>query len=533
LKKSVLIVFPFLVGLILLVYSWYSSYPLSINSVNDYVFNHVSISYWIALPLVLGSLYFAAMSVKSRVLKWIVTVTMVIMMFSLPYFYYMLPGSDSHQFRGLTEYYIKTSDLKPVKPYHEYYEWPLFFLLEKTATSLTGLTLQQFEFILYAVIGLLLATALFKYSSNNGEERSFVAVLSFFIAMYYFLNYQNVPFSLSLAFLFVLFMLEKSIYNGNHSGYTKTVITLIIFTSMTFTHLFVPLFFVLYLLVKYALTRNRREFTLFLATGAIYLAVQIFQAPVSFEENLRVLMKYANPEYGSLLQQTLAPVSFQIDIVAQLFSRIVVLSAIAICVYGFILLWSRKQLTSVDKAIFISGATYSAIGFAVPILGSRAIAVTFIPVTLGAAYLFRNKHKKVVEGLFLVLLVLFLFIPFHISFDDSQIVFQTKEAYTTENFMIDHYNWNNSNLVLGHFRVIGYLNARQKGSTYFDSDSSDLFPRAIKYDCMVFTVGLEKSLLRHNVTMEESITKRKLDLVYSNGASNIAVSSVPREIGQQ
>ena len=110
-EKDKLLIIPFFVGLMLMVYSWYLSFPLSVNSVGDSIFNHISILYWFSVPLLLTSMFLMAISFKNKYWKWIMTVGFVIVLYSLSYFYYTMPTSDSAYFRGLTENFIRTNNL--------------------------------------------------------------------------------------------------------------------------------------------------------------------------------------------------------------------------------------------------------------------------------------------------------------------------------------------------------------------------------------------------------------------------------------
>jgi len=156
LEKNKLLLLPFFIGLILMIYSWYLSYPLSINSPDDFVFNHVSILYWFSLPLLLASMLMIAITFKNDYLKLIMTVGIVMTMYSLSYFYYMLPTSDSLYYRGLNEYFIKTNNLDFSQSGKSYFQWPSIFVLSNIATSVSGLELANFEFIIYAIIGFIL-----------------------------------------------------------------------------------------------------------------------------------------------------------------------------------------------------------------------------------------------------------------------------------------------------------------------------------------------------------------------------------------
>lgn len=502
-----------------MVCSWYLSYPLSIDFPGDFVFNHVSPLYWFSLPLMLASLYILGAFSKSHSLKCVISVAIIITIYSLSYFYYTMPTSDSQYFRGLTEYFIKTKNLDPSQPSLLYFQWPSFFLLSDMATSVSGMELAKFEFLLYTIIGFLLATALYVYVSKAFKKGSFLAVAAFFIAMFYFLNYQSVPFSLAFGLLFLLFMLET-----RQKSFSVIMTMLVLYTGISFTHAFVPLFFVLYLLVRYILNRSKQYGRLFVLTLIIYLVVQVTQAQFSFAENIRIVITLRT-EYSSMVDATLVPVSVPIDVVAQMFSRAVTITTITMGLVGFIALLIKRKMRDLDKAIFLTGVVYSAFGSAFFVLGSRTIAIVFIPISLGASYLLESRFRPYVKSLFLVLLILFVFIPLHSSFYDSQIMFQTKEAYQAENFMIDRYNWTNPSLILAHYRVIPYLQTKQPSLAYFESDYSPLFPRLKDYDSIVYTIGLGKHLLRYNHTTEKILHEEKLNTIYNNGFSYIAIKS--------
>jgi hypothetical protein len=387
------------------------------------------------------------------------------------------------------------------------------------AISVSGLELANFEFLLYTIIGFLLTTALYVYASKAYKKGGFLAVAAFFVAMFYFLNYQCVPFSLAFGLLSLLFMLET-----RQKSFNVILIMLALFTSISFTHVFVPLFFVLYLLIRCVLNKSKQYGRLFVMTLTIYLLVQVTRAPVSFVENIRRVFTLPT-EYSSIVESTLTSTSVPINFVAQIFSRSVTIATIVACFVGFIILIIKRRMRDVDKAIFLTGTLYSVFGIFFSTFGSRAIPIVFIPISLGASYLLEGRFRSYVKFLFLALLILFVFIPLHSSFYDSQIMFQTKEAYEAENFMIDHYNWTNPSLILAHRSVITYLQTKQPSVAYFESEFYPLFPRLKDYDSIVYTVGLGKSLLSYNYTTERILHEYKLNVVYNNGFSYIAIKS--------
>lgn len=82
-KKNRLLFVPFLIGLFLMLYSWFSCYPLSVYSANDQIFYHVSFLYWVSLPLLLGSMFLIALTFENKFLKWAMAVGFVLTLYSL------------------------------------------------------------------------------------------------------------------------------------------------------------------------------------------------------------------------------------------------------------------------------------------------------------------------------------------------------------------------------------------------------------------------------------------------------------------
>ena len=354
-------VLPLSLGLILILCSWCLSYPLSINSPYDFIFNHISPLYWLGLPLFLVSLYITATLVKNRYLKLVICIGVVMSMYSLRYFYYSLCGSDTLTFRGLTEYVITTGDQDPSKLYHWYFQWPFFFILNQIANSITGLEIIYFEFVLFAILGVLYVASLYVYASRFSKDGSYIAIIAYFIIMYWFLNYQFAPFSLAMGLLYTMFMLETHTLRKRE----MTLATMILFTSVTFVHPFAAVFFIIYTLAMYITSRNKNYIRLFLFTLAVYLTVSIFFTNLFFSNVVKQLTVIHSYEYTTLVGRTfggrVAPAPL-IDAIAQTFSRVIVLSTGVIAGLGFFFLLLKRKLRHVDFAIFNSTTLFAEIG---------------------------------------------------------------------------------------------------------------------------------------------------------------------------
>ena len=500
-----------------MLYSWYLSYPLNVVTVDDVLFNHVSILYWISLPLMLTSLFMIGITIKNTSHKWVISVGIFITLFSISYFFVMLSGSDSQWFRGLNEYFIETKNLNPLQPNHWYYQWPSFFILSYVSSSVSGLSLANFEFLLYTVIGFIIAVSLHFYASRISKTFGFIAVPAFVISMVYFFNYQFVPFSLALGLLFLLFMLETV---QKSSG--LTVVMIILYLSISFTHVFVPIFFVLYLFIRIILERNKHYGNLLLITSIIFLLIQITFAQYGLGANiLRILS--SSSEYSNIVSGTLNPILNPIDVVAQFFSRSVTIAFVAICSVGFMFLLIKRKLKAYDKAILLIGIFYSGLGIFLNSLGWRAIILVFIPVSLGAVWLFENKFriyfKYIFSVLLIALLIFFTFIPIHQSFTDS-VHFQTIEAHRTDNFLIEHYELEKTTKIYAGFRVITYLQGKTNHTNLTHG-----FENGKEAEVILYTVELGKDLLKENYTMKKLFSEEMLNVAYNNGFSYITVKA--------
>lgn len=519
-KKWILI--PLCFGLALIVYGWHASYPLLIDTPLDFIFNHVSPWYWVGLSIVLGSLYLGAVAVKNHMVKLLICILIVLSMYSIRYYYYLLPSSDAQYVRGLTEYAMATGDLDAAKPHHSYFQWPLFFILNDMAISITGLALGTFEFLLFAVFGVVYVAALYFYSTRYSEGSSYAAVIVYFIIMYWFLNYQFAPFSLAMALLFVLFMLESRGSEGRSTAVTLAI--MVLFTAVNFMHPFAGVLFIAYVFVLYLLNRNASDLQLFVFTLVIYLAVSIFFAGTFFLEAVRQLATAFSAEYQRIIERTFASriaLAPPIDSIAQMFSRAIVLVSVGIAGAGFLFLLLKKKLKRIDLSVMISMSAYAAAGIALPVLGSRAWFAVLIPVALGVIPLV-EKFKGYLKSVLLILLILFPLIPLTESFSDTQTFFQTRNEYDTADFLLQHYNWSRDSSILSHFRVMTYLEGRSAAAIIFGHDLSSTFPEGIgDYNCIIYTVGLGKNLLLHEYSIAELEQSTNYSRTYDSGACYI------------
>ena len=515
---------PICIGLILLFVSWYLSYPVSIDSQYDFVYNHFSYLYWISLAVLFVSFFVVAMKTANNNVRWAMAVCTVLLFFSQAYFYYMLPGADSNQFRGLTEYFISTGNLSASNSYQYYFQWPFFFIWDKIAFSITGLDQRYLEFLLYGLIGFVITSFVYLLVSRI-RMNAYVAVIAFFIVLIPFSSFEFFsPFILSVCLTLLL------LYLDNLSGKLEVQLAMIVvFIGITLTHILVPLFFIIYCLVMYFLKKNKKYLNLFLITLTIYtlfLSYNTLVAGIITQLTLPYFVGISSTVSTLTTTGSLAPKPY-ISVMASIFSRISVISTAIITGLGFIFLLRARKFRVTDYAMLITGCLFIVALFIAPAeystLSSRSYFLIFIPVSLGASYLCESKLRKYVKPVFLLLLVLFTFTLISQTFSDQDILLQTKAEYQCENFLIGSINWTTPTSVFSNYRVEQYLIAKSSSDIvrFWDEYDSPEFPQNITgYTYVVYTTGLAKSFLAANYSVEASFTELEgnhYDLIYNSG----------------
>ena len=522
---------PICIGAIFLFVSWFVSYPVSIDSQYDFLYNHFSYLYWIGLVMLFVSFFVVAMKTNNSSIRWAMAVGTILLMFSQAYFYYLIPGSDNNQFRGLIEYFLSTGDLSSSNHYHYYFQWPLVFILNKIAIVITGLDLRHFEFILYGIISSLITSFVYLHVSRV-RTNSYVAVVAFFVMLIPIFLFEFLSaFALGLSLILLL------LYLDNLSGKRAVQLTmLLIFVGISFTHILVPLFFIFYCLFRFVLKRSRKYLTLFITTSIIYSLVLV-QIPM-FVDYLKALTIPYFLEISSSLAtistaNLVAPQPY-ISVIASLFSRSAVITTLILSGLGFIFLLKRRKLGTIHYAMLLTGSLFI-VGLLISPrsyheLSNRSYFLIFIPVSLGASYLCEIKLRKYAKSLFLILLVLFTFTLIGPTFYDRQIFFQTKAEHQSANFLIDSINWNSSVSVFSHFRVDQYLKAKSYSSIvrYGNDLSLSKFPEELtNYTYVVYTIGIAKTFLAANFSVQESFSEldaNYFSLIYNSGNSNYIFS---------
>jgi hypothetical protein len=521
-KKKIIL--PLLaIGLFLILSSWFVDYPISVNSPSDFLPNHISPLFWVGVSTVCAALYITAMLSKRSSLKCVATLGIILFIYSSAYLFWFMPGPDSFYFRGLTENFDETGVLDYQEGYHGYYQWPVFFVFNKIAYSL-GLDLRLLEFILFGLFGIFYGVSLYSLFHKSSKDGAFFAVLSYFILIWWYFDYYAVPFALGFGFLLLLFMLDS--YGDRKPATMLTM--LIIFICMTLTHSFAPIFFVFYAFIKSVLNRDRKYLSLALLTLVIYSAYLTFRAEVFLKmgiEELFGLGSYTAVTFGG--ENLIVAAANPIDEMVQMISRAVFIVTGLVAGTGFIILFFKKRLEKTNLSLVLLGGVFLAGSIVLPILGTRALQILFVPLSLGVVYYQETKFKRYFQGLFLILIILFVCTPIHTSFNQTskQIMYQTEADYKCANFLLDYYRPSEKSLMGTDVRMGWYIVAKLRspnvtlGNSLYHFFMHDLGD----YSCILNTISLEKVFLSENYTVESAVQMDEYSIFYSCGSSQVLV----------
>jgi len=423
-------------GAMLAFIAWITSYPVEIPPIGEYVFDRINPLLWPSLSLAFTGLYLVSKIFKKP--RSVYSFAFVLLLHIHYTFFPLLPGSDSHYFRGLTNLFSKVA-LNP--NLHKYFQWPSFFITSNFLMLTLDLDVGVVSKLIFIVIGFVATLVLFLFYSSQKGELGFLGVALYFMSLFYFINYQYAPQSLALA-LFLLLISQVI------KGATQSIVTLLlIFIGLILTHSFYPIYFLLFLSVLMILRNGSGNFKrsylkLLLPLCVVaYACYVIYVAAFYFNDLIKALSSIViafqeEHEYAYIVRRTIQskPVS-ELDAIAQAFSRGITLSLWAITSLGFMYMLLRKKVNSYNLALFMSGVIHFLISAFFNVLGGRALQVLFIPLVFGIK-LFLEKYEKVVKTYLLLVFLLFPLVIIHSTYDFRLV--QTVSGKRASDILLEH-----------------------------------------------------------------------------------------------
>ncbi len=427
------------VGIILILTSWIYSYPIQHSSIQEKTIFQFFPSLWPGIIFCSIGLFFLGYYKKGKGIQALCSAAFPIIIYVFTFFFSYAPSSDSGSVRAMFYVFQKTGINSEIIPY---FEFPSIF----TFNEIIHLLLQTDEsgtaVLSIIFYGLLLGLFLYLFLDDqrnrfNKQLMPFILVFTYFLGMYSFLNFQWAPQTLALVYFFILlFLTSKLIGDHRHKFWEFTLF--IFFIAFFFTHAILPIIFLLFFAIVIIKKRNLTftfviltsfllVFTLYYLNVHFNIYVQTFQQSISGFGN----------EYVSVVSRSLGSTTTFLNSIISMVNRFRIPFIWLLSFIGVIILFFRKKMHSFFISLGFAGGLYLMIGALFSILGMRATQIFFIPVSSGITYFF-TKWKKISIIIFTLLLILSVFGPMRIAYNNTQ--FHTHEEVISCDFLATNIN---------------------------------------------------------------------------------------------
>jgi hypothetical protein len=406
------------VACILVATAWVESFPVTVGSPNVYIFNSIALTFWIGLSMGNIGLFLIALSSKSRWVQLACAFGFMLFVYSIKYFFAFFEGADSTMFRVLTQDFVASKIMIPAE--HSYYEWPMLFTLGAVASAVLGIDPAFMPGVLFIVWTLALAGGLFLYSERLGDERDFLSVPIYVIAIFPFLNWQYGAQSYGL----VLLVICTNAMGRN--GIAWRILTFFVYAVLVASHAILPLFLILATIL---IAINDRKFVYPAVSFALLYGFNLVYRSLILLHDLGYFIRIALLlEYAGVAQQTLTSPVSSIDSIGQTISR-----GLTVSVWGVLMLLALsaavlRRIRAIDMSLGASSGFYTVLGAVAPILGQRAIQILFLP----AAHVLRAfrayvRFRKILLAFFFIGLLIFPLAMIHIFYDDTNYITESEQ----------------------------------------------------------------------------------------------------------
>jgi len=418
----------FFIGLILMLISWHFTYPIHMPESDEIIFTQFYPSIWPGTILSLLGLFLTGYYSERRSIKIICASIFPIVLYAFVFYFSYIPTSDSGGVKAMFEVFHHTGINPAVESYFHY---PIFFTLNEMTSQMLGLNANNLAIIFFTLFGVLIALYLylfiFKTIENDIHQIAFLAAPVYFIAIFTYLNYQWAPQTLALLFFLLLLLL----FDQKKPEYK--FLSIIIFTILVFTHLFIPAIYLLFIGI-YAI--KKKEFrNSFLLMVCIYITVLIYYTTFFLPgiiDAFRQSIYGFGKEYAIDISRSFMEPKGLTSQIISIVNRIRIPLTWIVLSTGFFIWFIKRKISLPAVALGITGGIYFGIGMFYSILGTRALQILFIPLVIGIGF-FISKWKKPTLLFVTILIILSIFGPMRNAYDGYQ--FQLNEEEDACNFL--------------------------------------------------------------------------------------------------
>jgi hypothetical protein len=413
----------FFLGIPLLIISWYNSYPIRIGSLDNITFFQFSPLIWPGILLTSSGLFITGYFSARNSVKAICASIFPVSIFSYILYFNGTATSDIGNVKSMFDVFHFTGIDSSVI---SYFQFPTYFTFNEITARVTGMDANSIGMIFFALFGVLMGLYLylflFKVTKFQGTQVALVGVFLYFSLAFSFLNYQWVPQTLALIFFLLLLVLI------NFEGKKYKILMLVIFLCLVFTHMFIPILFLLFYGI-YSLKR-RETFRMFFIMSCLYGAMLVYftsyYLPQIVDAFSEAIYGFNYPE--PLAQSFKATTNFFDQLISNI-NRVRIPLTVGILGLGFLFGMMKKKVHYLILALGLVGGIYLALGFVYPIMGWRSLQIIMIALVIGIGYLIgSSKLKKPTMALVVVLIVLSIFGPIRGSYDQTQYILNEEES---------------------------------------------------------------------------------------------------------
>jgi len=513
----------FFIGLISILISWHFTYPVYMPEVDELIFNQFHLLIWPGMILSLLGSFFAGYYSERKIVRILNASIFPIILLVYVFYFSYVPSSDCGNVKGMFEVFHYTGINPAVESYFHY---PIFFTLNEMTSQILGFNANNLAVIYFTLFGFLIALYIylfiFKTTKNDIYKIAFFAASLYFIAIFNYINYQWVPQTLALIFFLMLLLL----FDRKKSEYK--FLSIIIFTVLVFTHLFIPAIYLLFIGI-YAIKKKELRNS-FLLMGCIYSAVLIYNASFflpdlieAFRESIYGFGKEYTINFSRSLMEPKGFLSQIISIV----NRIRIPLIWIVLSTGFFVWFIKRKISLPAIALTLTGGIYFGIGMFYSVLGTRSLQIMFIPLVIGIGFFF-SKWKKLTLLFITIMIILSIFGPMRYVYDGYQ--FQLNEEENACNFLAKNIQTEKltklamGNINFGYFtQKFSYINIDNNNYNYNNlqvftprnSEFYNVFNDSMKENKYVlYNSNLEKEITLNALDMEVYIIKK--NILYNN-----------------
>lgn len=429
----------FFFGCILILISWLFTYPVYISDINQITLSQFFPLLWVGITISLLGVFLIMYYCQSKIIKALYCSTIPVILDIPAFFYSYLPGPDCGAVRGMFQIFQKTGiNPKAIN----YFEFPNYFSLNEIIGQTVGIDEKGIAFLSFALYGILLSLFLYLFFYNQKKLSNYqiipgLLVMIYFIGMITLIHYQWVPQTLALVYFFLLILISYHLLS-DISQIKWKIILILIFTSLVFTHAFIPVMFLIFFGI--IIYKKISVFPTFLVILSIFLIFTLYYAIfhthlyiVTFQQSFQGF----GGDYISHVSRSFVKIE-EINILDQILSIINGIRLPMVWIFvsiGSLVLFIKRKMNIFLIALGVAGGVYMATGAFFSVLGLRAAQILFIPLTTGLIF-FISKWRRLTIAFVVVILILAVFGTMRFAFNQTQ--FQIDEEAESCNFLANN-----------------------------------------------------------------------------------------------